>query len=196
MKIRLGVLASHGGSNLQAIINQIKKENTNIEIVAVISNNSSSLALERAKLEGISTYHISSKTTFDVGAQIIKVFRQHQVNLIALAGYMKKIPDSVLINYPNRVLNIHPALLPKYGGVGMYGMKVHEAVINAKEEYSGVTIHLVNSKYDEGKILQQQKVPILKDDNANTLAVKILLIEHKLYFATLKLISEEKIVLQ
>ncbi len=196
MKIRLGVLASHGGSNLQAIIDQIKKENVNIEIVAVISNNSGSFALKRAKSEGINVYHISSKTTFDVGEQIIKVFRQHQVNLIALAGYMKKIPDSVLKKYSNRILNIHPALLPKYGGEGMYGMNVHEAVINAKEEYSGVTIHLVNSKYDEGRILNQQKVPIAKDDSASTLAEKILLVEHKLYFATLKLISEEKIMLQ
>lgn len=196
MKIRLGVLASHGGSNLQAIIDQIKKENVNIEIGVVISNNSSSFALKRAKSEGINAFHISSKTTFDVGNEIIRVFRKNQVNLIALAGYMKKIPDSVLKKYPNRILNIHPALLPKYGGVGMYGMNVHEAVINAKEEYSGVTIHLVNSKYDEGKILNQQKVPISKDDSASTLAAKILLVEHKLYFATLKLISEDKIMLQ
>ncbi len=196
MKIRLGILASHGGSNLQAIIDHIKKEDVQIEVVAVISNNSSSFAISRAKKEGIATYHISSKTTNDVGKQMIKVFKQHKVNLIALAGYMKKIPISVLETYPNRVLNIHPALLPNYGGKGMYGMKVHEAVISANELYSGATIHLVNSQYDDGRILNQQRVAILKSDNATTLAAKILLIEHKLYFDTLKLLAEDKIVLQ
>lgn len=196
MKIRLGVLASHGGSNLQAIIDHIKNNDVQIEVVAVISNNSDSFAILRAKKEGINTYHVSSKTTTDVGKQMIKIFKKHQVNLIALAGYMKKIPSLVLELYPNKIINIHPALLPKYGGKGMYGMRVHEAIINANEPYSGATIHIVNNQYDDGKILNQRKVVIEKDDTATTLAAKVLVIEHELYFDTLKLLAEDKIMLQ
>lgn len=137
-KLRLGFLASHGGSNMQAIVNAIHAGDLNAEAAVVISNNSTSGALEKAKKENIPNYHISGKTHGDAeAASICKVLQEHSVDLVILAGYMKKIGDEILQEYKGRILNIHPALLPKHGGAGMYGMNVHTAVIEAKETESG-----------------------------------------------------------
>ncbi len=197
-KLKLAVFASHSGSNLQAIIDNIKNGYLNAEIVAVISNNSNAYALERARLAKIDTFHISSKThpnETDYLNAILNILDSKKVDLIILAGYMKPIPVEIINKYYNRILNIHPALLPKFGGSGMYGMNVHKAVIESKEKTSGATVHIVDEKYDNGKILYQESVNVDENDTPETLADKVLQIEHKIYSKVIKLISEGKITL-
>lgn len=196
--INIGFLASHGGSNMQAIINAIKDGKLDARACAVISNNSSSMALQRAISEGIPAYHVSLKT---MGSQevldneIIRLFSEHKVDTVVLAGYMKMLGEIVLESFNSRVLNIHPALLPKFGGKGMYGHNVHSAVIAAGEKESGPTVHLVNNHYDKGRILAQKKVPVLPDDTPDTLAQRVLEQEHIIYPETLQKISIGEIIL-
>lgn len=183
-KVRLGVLASHGGTNLQAIIDSCEAGEIPAEVVVVISNNSNSGALERAMRHKIDAVHLSNKhhpNDEDLDEAIVRVLQEHQVELVCLAGYMKRRGARFLNAFKNRILNIHPALLPKFGGKGFYGMKVHEAVLAAKEKESGVTVHIVDEKYDHGPILAQKKVPVLPDDTPEVLAARILVEEHKVY---------------
>ncbi len=197
-KMKLGFLASHGGSNMQAIIDNCNAGKIDAEPAVVISNNSGSGALERAENEGIPHYHISGKTHPGEGQEeqaILDALEKHGVELLILAGYMKMIGKRILRKYENRILNIHPALLPAYGGKGMYGMKVHEAVIAAGEKFSGVTVHLVNEKYDRGKILAQSKVPVMADDTPESLAARVLEEEHRIYSDTIQDIIEGGITL-
>ncbi|MCX7879833.1 MAG: phosphoribosylglycinamide formyltransferase [Ignavibacteria bacterium] len=197
-KLYLGFLASHGGSNMQAIIDSIKRGELDAVPCVVISNNSNSLALERARNEGIPAYHISSKhfpNEDELDQAILDTLLKHNVDTVVLAGYMKKIGPKVLTHFKNRVLNIHPALLPKFGGQGMYGKFVHEAVLKAGEKESGCTVHLVDEIYDHGRILGQRKVEISPDDTVDTLSAKVLEQEHILYTEILKKISNGEIVL-
>jgi phosphoribosylglycinamide formyltransferase-1 len=183
-KLRVGVLASHGGSNLQAIIDSCETNKIPAVVVVVVSNNSASGALERARRHEIDAVHLSNRhypDDDDLDRAIIDVLREHRVDLVCLAGYMKKRGPKFLNAFKNRVLNIHPALLPKFGGRGFYGLKVHEVVLAAKESESGVTVHVVDEKYDHGPILAQTKVPVLPDDTPESLAARILVEEHKIY---------------
>ncbi|MGA2297742.1 MAG: phosphoribosylglycinamide formyltransferase [FCB group bacterium] len=196
--LNLGFLASHGGSNMQAIIDACKNGKLNAKPACVISNNSESYALIRARNEGIPTYHISQKLypeQHDLDNAIINTFRSHRVDIICLAGYMKKLGDKVLDTFKNRVLNVHPALLPKFGGSGMYGNFVHQAVLAAGEKVSGPTIHLVDNNYDHGRILAQKYVDVFPDDTVETLSARVLEQEHILYSETLQKIAEGIIVL-
>ncbi len=191
-KLKIGFLASHGGSNMQAIIDAIKFGKLTAEACAVISNNSESGALKRAQKEGIPFYHISSKThpnEAELDKAVIAAFDKHGVNLIVLAGYMRKIGPAILERFKGRILNIHPALLPKFGGEGMFGMKVHTAVIKAGEKVSGPTVHLVDEEYDHGKILAHKEVPVLTDDTPETLAERVLKAEHIIFAETLQRIA-------
>ena len=197
-KLRIGVLASGGGSNLQSIINSCKSGYLDIDIALVISNNSKAYALERAKLENIPSFHISSKTEGNENncdEKILSLMQEHNVDLIVLAGYMKLLGAKTLSAFENKILNIHPALLPKFGGKGMYGMNVHNAVITAQDSESGATVHLVNSEYDKGRILAQASVIIDTIDTPETLAQKVLMIEHKIYPETLSKIAKGEIKL-
>ncbi len=126
---------------------------------------------------------------------ILLTLRRHEVELVVLAGYMKQLGEKTLAAYRDRVINIHPALLPKYGGVGMYGINVHEAVIAAGDPETGVTIHLVDAQYDHGQILAQCRLPVLPGDTAATLAERVLEKEHTFLVETLKNITEGKIAL-
>ena len=183
-ELKVGVIASHGGSNLQAIIDSCEAGKIPAEVVVVISNNSSSGALERARRHGICAVHLSNKhypDDTDLDDAITKVLKERRVDLVCLAGYMKKRGPTFLNSFKNRVLNIHPALLPKFGGKGFYGMKVHEAVLAAGESESGATVHLVDERYDHGPILAQRKVPVLPDDTPETLAARVLVEEHRIY---------------
>lgn len=192
----LGFLSSHSGSNVQAIIDASKNGLISSVPKLIISNNSNAFVLERAKIEGIPSFHISSKN-FENESQLdkalIEKFEENNVNLIILAGYMKKIGAKFISHYQNRILNIHPALLPKYGGEGMYGMNVHKAVYknicDNNETESGATIHLVNEEYDKGRILNQMKVALDKNETPETIAEKVLKIEHILYYSTIKKIE-------
>jgi phosphoribosylglycinamide formyltransferase-1 len=191
-RLVLGLLASHGGSNMQAIIDACKGGRLHAEPAVVISNNSDSMALERARREGISWAHLSRVTHPDPAAldeAILSVLQSHGVNLIVLAGYMKKLGPRTLAHYRGRIVNVHPALLPRYGGVGMYGAHVHRAVLAAGEAETGVTIHLVDEHYDHGRIIAQRRVPVLADDTVDTLAARVLEQEHDLYVETLQRIA-------
>jgi phosphoribosylglycinamide formyltransferase-1 len=197
-KLKLGFLASHGGSNMQSIIDACKSGKINAMPVVVISNNSNSMALERAKNEGIPSYHISQKKYPDpdsLDKAIIDVLEKYEVDLVILAGYMKKLGNKVIQRFKGKILNIHPALLPKYGGEGMYGRFVHEAVIKNKEKESGCTVHIVDEVYDHGRILGQAKVPVLPDDTPETLAARVLEQEHLLYPSIIGKIASGEIII-
>ena len=194
----LGFLASHGGSNMQAIIDACKTGRLDAKPCVVISNNSEAVALRRAENEGIPHYHISSVTHPDPleDEEILRVLKRHGVDTVILAGYMKMLGPATLRAYRGRILNIHPALLPKFGGKGMYGKRVHETVLAAGEKVTGVTIHVVDEHYDTGPIINQCRVPVLPGDTADSLAERVLKHEHVLYAETLQKIADGRIVLE
>ena len=191
-KLALGVLASHGGTNLQAIIDSCRSGAIDAEVRVVISNNSRSMALERARRAGIPTAHLSGATHPDpdsLDEAIVETLRRHGVQVVALAGYMKMLGPRTLGAYRNRILNIHPSLLPKFGGQGMYGERVHKAVLASGDTVSGVTVHLVDEEYDRGPIVAQAEVPVLPGDTPETLAARVLEQEHILYSETIQRIA-------
>ena len=198
MPLRLGFLASHGGSNVQAILDACREGRLDAEPRVVISNNSDAPVLERARRAGVPAFHLSSHTYPDpahLDQAILDTLEQHEVNVIVLAGYMKKLGPRTLKRYRGRVLNIHPALLPKFGGQGMYGRRVHEAVLAAGEKVTGVTVHLADEDYDRGKILAQRTVPVLAGDTPDSLAARVLEVEHQIYADTLQRIARGEIKL-
>lgn len=179
--MNIAVFASHGGSDLQAIIDGCKSNKITATVAAVISNNGDSMALQRADKENISAYHLSAKkfgSEKALAKEILDVLEKHEIDMIFLAGYMRMLHITVLEKYNNRIFNIHPALLPKFGGKGMYGMNVHTAVIEAREKETGVTIHRVNAEYDSGEIVAQTTVPVLENDTPEILAARVLEREH------------------
>lgn len=196
--MKIGFLASHGGSNMQAIIDACKAGSLDAEPVVVISNNGSSRALERAGEEGIPGLHLSAKVVGDedrLDDAILEALTSRGVDVVVLAGYMRKIGPRVLEHYKGRILNIHPALLPKFGGQGMFGMNVHRAVVEAGETESGATIHVVDADYDTGPVLAQAKVPVKPGDTAEDVAARVLKVEHQLFSETLQKIVEGEISL-
>lgn len=181
---------------MQAIIDACKSGALKATPVVVISNNSGSGAIERAKREGIPYYCLSGKThpaPEALDEAIFDTFVRYNVDIVALAGYMKKLGPKTLSHFRGRVLNIHPALLPKFGGAGMWGIHVHEAVLAAGEKESGVSIHFVDEHYDTGRIIAQTRVSVLPGDTPETLAARVLEQEHKLYPATLQRIVDGEI---
>jgi phosphoribosylglycinamide formyltransferase-1 len=182
---------------MQAIIDACKQGRLDAVPCVVISNNSDSMALQRARNEGIPGYHISGETHPGDAedGEILRVLRQHTVDTVILAGYMKRIGSATLAVYRGRILNIHPALLPKFGGQGLYGRRVHEAVLQAGETVTGVTVHVIDEHYDTGPILNQCRVPVQEGDTPDSLAERVLRREHVLYVETLRKISEGTIVL-
>ncbi len=196
--MNIAVFASHGGSDLQAIIDGCKNNQIDACVSVVVSNNSSSMALQRAENEGIDAYHMSAKKFGSEEAladKILEVLKRHEIDMIFLAGYMRMLHRSILETYRNRVFNIHPALLPKFGGKGMYGMNVHTAVIEAKEKETGVTIHRVDPQYDSGEIVAQTKVPVFENDTPEILAARVLEREHSFLVGVISDIADGKIVL-
>lgn len=164
--------------------------------VLVISNNVAPLAFERASALGIATFHMSRKThrgDDELDRSICDTLISHQIDLIVLSGYMRKIGPETLGAFHNRILNVHPALLPEYGGKGMYGARVHEAVLDAGEKESGATIHLIDGEYDTGPILVQGRVPVLEGDDVETLSARVASVEHSLFIKALQGISSGEI---
>ena len=178
MKKNIVILASGSGSNAENIVKYFWG-NKNVHFPLIISNKEDAFVHERARNLGIPSYTFK-KVDFENG-KVLDVLKKQQVNLIVLAGFLLKVPDNLLQAYPNRIINIHPALLPKFGGKGMYGSHVHEAVVAAKEKESGITIHYVNENYDEGQIIFQAKCKILPTDSPNDVAKKIHALEYE-YF--------------
>ncbi len=175
MSINLVVFASGNGSTLQSIIDNIENNKLEAKIKLVISENPNAYALERAKNNGIETYVIKSNDFEQRDTELIKVLKSYDVDLIVLAGYLKMIGPQLIDNY--RIINTHPSLLPKFGGKGMHGMNVHEAVVKAKEKFTGPTVHFVNQEYDKGQIISQTKIEILPNDTAEDVSEKVQAIE-------------------
>jgi len=199
-KIRVAVFISGGGTNLQSLIDSSQAEGFPAEIAFVLSSNEDAYGLERARKHSIPTGVIRRKdfeSSDEFSNAIMDALEAHRIDVICLAGYMKLIPAKVIRHFRDRILNIHPALLPKFGGKGMYGMRVHGAVIAAGETESGPTAHLVDEIYDHGDIVMQMRVPVLPGDTPEDLQKRVLEAEHKLYPEALralaeKIISEEK----
>ncbi|MFH0919618.1 MAG: phosphoribosylglycinamide formyltransferase [Fibrobacterota bacterium] len=180
----IAVFASGGGTNLQSLLNRIETGELPARIAFVLSNNSKARALERARQYNIPAIHLSTKTHPDpaqYAAELLALLKKHDVSLIALAGYMKQLPPGVVQVFHGRIVNIHPSLLPKFGGAGMFGINVHEAVIAAGEKESGASVHFVTENYDEGPVIMQEKVPVLPGDVPVTLSIRVLEVEHRLY---------------
>ena len=197
-KLRLGLLASHGGTNLQAILDACACATLQAEPRVVLSNNSSSGALLRARGAGIPAFHLSRWTDPQPGRldqKICATLTAYGVEVVCMCGYMKRLGPQILDAFDGRILNIHPALLPKFGGKGYYGDVVHEAVLAAGESESGATVHLVGAEYDTGPILSQRSVPVHEDDTSETLAARVLKVEHQLYAETLQQIASGRIKL-
>jgi formyltetrahydrofolate-dependent phosphoribosylglycinamide formyltransferase len=174
--MRLAVLASGRGSNLGALLEACRGD-APARVVLVASDRPMAPALERARSHGVATHHIADPAD---GAALCSVLRQAQVDLVVLAGYLKLVPEAVVAQFRDRIINIHPALLPAFGGPGMYGQRVHQAVLASGATVSGATVHLVNEEYDRGPIVAQWPVPVAPDDTPASLAARVLEVEHRL----------------
>ncbi|MBC8088304.1 MAG: phosphoribosylglycinamide formyltransferase [Phycisphaerae bacterium] len=192
--MRIGILASGGGSNLQAIINHFAASPARdaAQVVLVASNRPEAGAMSCAQLAGIATHHIANA---DNGQSLLDALRTAGVELLALAGYLKLVPRVVVDAYAGHMLNVHPALLPSFGGHGMYGLRVHEAVIQAGAKLSGVTVHFVSAEYDRGAIAAQWPVAVLRTDTPQSLAARVLAVEHRLYPVVLEAVAGRTLTL-
>jgi len=176
MTMRVAVAVSGRGSNLEALLHALGAE-APARVVLVLSNRPEAVALERARAHGIPAEALTDSAD---GAEWLDRLARHEVDLLVLAGYLKLVPAAVIARFRDRVLNVHPALLPGFGGRGMYGHHVHEAVLASGARESGATVHLVDEVYDRGRILAQARVPVLPEDTPDTLAARVLAVEHRL----------------
>lgn len=178
----------HGsGTTLESVIDAINNKELDAKINLVVSDNPNAFALDRARSNNIDTYLINGKSKDEIDLELFSVLKKYDVDLIVLAGYLKMIGNNLINNY--RIINTHPSLLPKFGGKGMYGMKVHTAVWEAKENFTGPTIHFVNNEYDKGNIIIQTKVEIKDIDTPETISAKVQAIEKIQLIQTLKRFS-------
>lgn len=177
--VKLAIFASGAGSNAQKIIDYFKNSRS-VAISLIVSNKPDAGVLKIAEKENISSL-IIEKEKFFRGNAYVDEFKEKGIDFIVLAGFLWKIPSALIKAYPNKIINIHPALLPKYGGKGMYGQRVHEAVIDNKEKESGITIHYIDELYDHGSIIFQAKCTVEENDTPDSLAAKIHLLEHANY---------------
>ena len=182
MTARIAVLASGSGTNLQAILDYFaaSREERAGDVVLVASNRSDAGALERARRAGVAAAVLGSGPS-DVGCELDNLLRKHRVDFVALAGFLRLLSKDTIAEFPSRIVNIHPALLPSFGGPGMYGERVHRAVLQSGAGVSGATVHYVDEEYDNGAILAQWPVPVLADDTVQSLASRVLKVEHVLY---------------
>lgn len=185
MSTRVAVLASGGGSNLQSIIDRCPQDA--VDVALVISDRRDAGALARAETAGIAHRHVpmAGRAADEAADDLLAALQQNGVEMVVLAGYLRLVPAAVTAAYAGRMVNIHPALLPAFGGPGMYGRRVHEAVIAAGCRVSGATVHFVDERYDEGRIIAQWPVPVLPGDDADVLAARVLRVEHALYPAVI-----------
>ena len=193
---KIAVFTSGKGSNLQALIDAVQAGYINANIRVVVSNRKESFALERAKkhkIEALYVTPVDCRDSKEYFTKLIKFMEKREIDLICLAGFLLMIQPELVRKYKGRILNIHPALLPGFGGKGMYGHHVHEAVIKSGAKYSGCTVHFVDEEYDHGQIVLQRVVPVHDDDTPDTLAERVLKEEHKAYPDAVKLFVEGKL---
>lgn len=193
---KIAVLVSGGGSNLASIIEAVEKGEINASIEYVISDKKDVFALKRAEEKGIKTFVVDKKEYGNKSSDKILEILKGKVDLIVLAGYLSILNGDLLREFSNRIVNIHPSLIPSFCGPGMYGIKVHEAAIKAGVKYSGCTVHFVNELVDGGAILLQQAVPVYFEDDAKTLQQRVLIEEHKLLPQAIKLIIENRVSIE
>ena len=192
-KKKVAVFASGSGTNFMNIYNN----SDYIDVVLLISNNPKSGAVQFAIEKKIDFKIINNfRYPDNIDLEYEKILKKYKVDLVLLAGFMKKIPLNIVKIYKNKIINIHPSLLPNYGGEGYYGMKVHQAVISNKEKFTGATIHFVNREYDKGMIILQKKINITEDDNADSVAKKVLKIEYEIYLRAIELLCTNKIIIE
>jgi len=182
---KIAVFASGNGSNTENIIRYFK-ENTTVKISLIISNKKDAFVLKRAKKNKIPSVYLPSSSFSEEKDILSNLMKEYSISFIVLAGFLLKIPISLIHAFPNKIINIHPALLPKYGGKGMYGIHVHKEIIKNKEKESGISIHYVNENYDEGNIIFQAKCTVEKTDNPEDLAKKIHVLEYKYFPLTIE----------
>lgn len=194
--LRIAVLVSGGGSNLQAIIDGVKDGSLDCEIKYVIADSEKAYGLERARVNGIEAISFDRKEyKREISNKILELIK-NKVDLIVLAGYLSILDGEILKEFRNRIINIHPSLIPSFCGGGMYGIKVHEAAIKKGVKYSGCTVHFVNEEVDGGEILLQKVVPVLQEDTPKELQERILVEEHRILPEAIKLISEGKVKIE
>lgn len=197
-RLRVGVLVSGKGrgTNLQALIDARERGELGADLAVVVSTDAATGALERARkhnMEGLFVDPNQFAGPEELDLAVAEIMRERQVGLVCLAGYMRMVTPTLLRRFPNRMMNIHPALLPAFGGKGMYGRHVHEAVIESGAKYSGVTVHFVDEAYDHGPIVLQKVVEVLPDDTPDSLAARVLVEEHKLYARAVRLFAERRL---
>ncbi|MCK5830372.1 MAG: phosphoribosylglycinamide formyltransferase [Methylococcales bacterium] len=189
----ISFLASHGGSSVKHIIHAINEGELNARIGGVITNNHNSDIFRWCSENNINIVHISDKThvtEVEKDLVILNTLKQWNTSVVVLSGYMKKIGSKTLRKYQNKILNIHPSLLPKYGGKGMYGNRVHTAVLNSGDKFSGATVQFINEEYDEGPIIIQRKIPVKSSDTVQSLRARVMAVEGSLYVQALKKIMK------
>ena len=186
---KIAILASGEGTNAERIIRYFTGH-PKVKVVVVITNRAEAGVIRRAENLGIPVEFLPA-SAFKEG-KATDVLRHYETDFVVLAGFLLRIPDDMLAEYPNRIVNIHPSLLPKFGGKGMYGSRVHEAVLEAKEQESGITIHYINEHYDEGAIILQAKCPVIEGDTPGTLANRVHQLEYEHYPAVIERLLSEK----
>ena len=197
--MRLAVFASGSGSNFEAIARAIERGALPARIALCLSNRSDAGVFERAARFGVPTETLrlaDFPTEADYAAALLGLLLRHDVTFIALAGYLRKIPPEVVHAFSQRMINIHPALLPAFGGHGMYGRRVHQAALDYGVRWSGATVHLVDNDYDTGPIVLQEPVPVHAEDTPETLAARVLEAEHRLYPQALRLFAENRVAVE
>jgi phosphoribosylglycinamide formyltransferase 1 len=194
--MRLAVFASGGGSNLQVLLDASASGRLGADIALVVTDREGIGALERAARHGVATTVVRPAdfaTPDDFGEALLAELTAQGVSMIALAGYLRHIPAKVVHAYRHRLLNVHPSLLPAFGGAGLYGRRVHEAVLAYGVRWSGATVHLVDEEYDTGPIVLQEPVPVHRDDTPASLAARILQVEHRLLPEAVRLVAERRL---
>src|SRR5688572_14044393 len=194
MTARVAVLASGGGSNLQAILDYFdaQGDSRSAEVALVASDRSAAYALERARKCGVAAVALDAGQRGDGMASLLA---SHDIDLIALSGYLRFVPVEVTRRWRGRIINVHPSLLPSFGGTGMYGARVHDAVIQAGVRVTGVTVHFVDEVYDRGPIIAQWPVPVLATDTAESLGARVLAVEHRMYPAAVDAVASGRVTL-
>lgn len=195
--LKIAVFVSGRGSNLKAILDAKSNNYLNIDVKALVSDKLSCLAVNIAKENNIPVYFVSSileNDEFILYDKLISIFEENAIDLIVLAGFLKKLPEIFVEKFDNKIINIHPALLPSFGGKGMYGMNVHRAVFESSSKISGATVHFVDRIYDNGKIIAQRAVDISDVNSPEEIAERVLKIEHELLPFVIKKIDENKVV--
>ena len=197
--MRIAIFASGNGSNAESIMRASREGRLEADVELILSNNPKAGVLEKAQAYEVK-YTVIESSDFGSEAEYVKtvceILDAEKINFIALAGYLKMIHPDLIDKYNNKITNIHPALLPSFGGKGFYGKRVHEAVLATGCKVSGVTVHIVDKEYDRGPIVAQTSVSVLDDDTPETLAERVLIEEHKIYPDTLQLFAENRVVVK